>query len=366
MSVEKGGSATQAVWTAFGLIVGSAVVLKIYPFLLALFSALLIGLALSFPVEFLQKRLRIPRGLGLLLTLVVLVGALAGAILLLTPTVTEQTTRFIGNLPTSARSAALQIADLTARLPMLSNIHEITSELARGTLPEPVANLLSKAANQVLAVAYTGINGAITLVAVLVIAVYIAGWPGDQKSLVLRFFPHEHRQQASVLIHRIVRIEQQFLAGQVLVMLTLGLLTAFGLWVAGIDYWLLFGLLTGLLSFIPYLGVLSSLLPPLLVGLSIDPAHAVYVLIVFAIVQSMEGYVVSPLIMKRHVELPPVLTVVAIIIAGELLGFWGMLLAIPLVAGCMALLDELYGSPDPSPQQASKRATHAIGPADKK
>lgn len=132
----------------------------------------------------------------------------------------------------------------------------------------------------------------------------------------------------------------QFLRGQLTVMVTLGAIYAFGLWVGGLELAFLIGMLAGLVSFVPYLGFI--------VGFSVagfaavmefyDFIHLVYVGIVFGIGQAIEGMVLSPWLVGERIGLHPVAVIFAVMAGGQLFGFFGVLLALPVAAVIVVLL----------------------------
>lgn len=133
-----------------------------------------------------------------------------------------------------------------------------------------------------------------------------------------------------------------FVRGQLTVCAALGVLYSLGLWIAGIDLPLTVGLLSGALFIVPYLGtivgiVLASLLSIVEYGFDI---HLLWVLVVFGVVQAIEGYLLTPKIVGDQVGLHPLVVIIALIVGGSLLGIWGMLVAIPVTATLSVLAGE--------------------------
>jgi predicted PurR-regulated permease PerM len=136
-----------------------------------------------------------------------------------------------------------------------------------------------------------------------------------------------------------------FLRGQLLVMLALGIIYTTGLWLVGLDFALLIGLLAGIVSFVPYLG--------LIVGILIAGVAAVLqfqgvgqlpaVAAVFIVGQLLEGMVLTPRLVGGRIGLHPVAVIFAIMAGGQLYGFFGVLLALPMAAAVMVLLRYALG-----------------------
>jgi predicted PurR-regulated permease PerM len=109
-----------------------------------------------------------------------------------------------------------------------------------------------------------------------------------------------------------------------------------------IPFALLLGVLSGLLAFIPVIGPLVSVIPPILLALVDEPIKALWVFLVYVAIQSVESHVLHPLVMSRAVSLHPAIIVFVLLIMGTLFGFVGVLLAIPLVAALSVLVRELW------------------------
>jgi predicted PurR-regulated permease PerM len=110
----------------------------------------------------------------------------------------------------------------------------------------------------------------------------------------------------------------------------------------GVPFALLLGIFSGLISFIPFIGPLISVIPPVLLALLGTPVDALWVVLAYAIIQTIESYLIQPLIMSRAVSLHPAVVMFALLIMGTLFGFVGVLLAVPLVAVVGVLLRELW------------------------
>jgi predicted PurR-regulated permease PerM len=131
-----------------------------------------------------------------------------------------------------------------------------------------------------------------------------------------------------------------FVRGQLSVMIVLGILYALGLWAVGIDVGPLIGLIAGLISFVPYLGSITGILMGVIAALVQygDVTHVVLVLVVFVVGQLMEGYVLVPRLVGEKIGLHPVAVIFAVLAGGELFGFLGVLLALPVASVLMVLL----------------------------
>ena len=122
----------------------------------------------------------------------------------------------------------------------------------------------------------------------------------------------------------------------------IGVFWAISLSLIGVPVALLIGIFSGLISFIPYVGALISIVVPVLLALVSDPFSAVWVIVAFFIIQQIEGNLLQPIVMSRAVDLHPALVVFAILVMGTLFGIVGVFLAVPLVAAVQVLVRELW------------------------
>lgn len=123
-------------------------------------------------------------------------------------------------------------------------------------------------------------------------------------------------------------------------MLLIGGGAAIGLWLLKVPLFLSFGVIAGALAVIPYFGSIVGTLLPALVALTISPLKALFVLVLFLVLNQVEAHVIQPVIMGQRVKLNPVAVVVAFLAMGELFGFFGLLLAVPAAAVFATLIDE--------------------------
>ncbi len=136
-----------------------------------------------------------------------------------------------------------------------------------------------------------------------------------------------------------------FLRGQLLVMIVLGFVYGFGLMIAGVDFSLLIGLIAGLVSFVPYLGGVVFVGAGTIAALVQhgDLIHIVYVLIAFSVGQVLESFFLTPWLVGDKIGMHPVAVMFAVLAGGQLFGFVGVLLALPVAAVAMVLLRFAYG-----------------------
>ncbi|MCP1213419.1 AI-2E family transporter [Acetobacter okinawensis] len=189
-----------------------------------------------------------------------------------------------------------------------------------------------------------------TLVVIIIAGVYFALSPHLYANGLLRLVPTRYRGSARELIRTTAHVLSAWVAGQMLDMTVVGVLTWVGLSLLGMPLAFPLGLVAGMANFIPYLGTFIGAVPALLIALSISPREALMVAGLYAFIQAFEGYVMSPFIQKRAVSMPPALTILSQTIFGAFLGMWGFAFASPITAVLLAVIDHL-SAPLPEDEQ---------------
>lgn len=199
-----------------------------------------------------------------------------------------------------------------------------------------------KAMKDIVGVFSTTIGAIFAFVLMVVIGIYIAADRGLYIHGILAFFPRRMHPGALELMNRIGHALRWWMLGQSLSMLVLSSTVTIGLWGIGIPNAVVLGLFTAVMTFIPNLGPLIAFIPIALTALTQSPFKLVSVLIFYAIIQSLEGFFITPMIHRRVITLAPVLILVAQILLLQLAGFLGVLLAMPLITVAMVTVRTIY------------------------
>jgi predicted PurR-regulated permease PerM len=191
-------------------------------------------------------------------------------------------------------------------------------------------------------------HAVVSIVSILVMGIFLSLHPGTYREWLIALFPPRRRDLVRDVLRDLATTLRAWLVGQVLAMTILAILTAIGLRLLGVPYWLTFGVFTGAVAIIPFFGTLiSSLLPALFVlggdGIfGFTPGtHAILVITLGFVIHIVEANLVVPLITQRQVELPPVLTMMSVLVVGRLFGATGLPVAVPLLATGMVLVRRL-------------------------
>jgi len=319
--------------------------------LLLFFLAVLLAVYLAAVRDLFHTRAKLPARLAFIAA-VACSFALAWILwVLLVPPVVEQTRLLISRLPDIAANWKLQLAALVTRYPFLDPYigTDHQTELIQSALGEAqgfVSGLLPKV--------FDIVHGAIEVVSVGVMGLYLALHPHEYEAMVVAVTPPAYRDATRDVLASLSKTLRSWVLSQLLAMTVLGALTAVLFYFAKVPYWLTFGIFAGVAAIVPFFGTLiSTVLPALFVlGGEGGMAGAVVVTLIGVVVHLIEGNLVAPLIMQRGVHLPPVFSIMAVLIVGKVLGPVGLLVAVPLLAVTMVLvrtilIQRVYGDTQP-------------------
>ena len=183
----------------------------------------------------------------------------------------------------------------------------------------------------------------VTLLLVPVVLFYLLrDWNG-LLAQVENLLPRRWHPQLTGFAREIDAVLAEFLRGQIAVMVLMSVLYVLGLWLAGLEFALPIGIITGMLVFLPYVGMLTGLLLATVVALMQSPSVSgvVPVWIVFGIGQTLEGTLVTPFLVGKRIGLHPVAVIFALLAFGQIFGFFGVLLALPASAALLVGLRHL-------------------------
>jgi len=177
---------------------------------------------------------------------------------------------------------------------------------------------------------------------ILFLGIFFTASPSLYKDGILVLVPEDKKPVAQLIIDRISLALKGWLKGMLLSMVLITILIAVGLTIIGIPVAMVLGLITGILEIVPNFGPLIAMLPGVLLGLTFGTGTAVIVALLYIISQTIVANIVTPLIQKKMINLPPALTLISQLIMGTLSGALGIILAVPLLAMVVILVDELY------------------------
>lgn len=195
---------------------------------------------------------------------------------------------------------------------------------------------------RVVGIFSTTFGALLNIVFVLVVGIYLAFQPAVYVSGLLRLIPPARRDRAREIIHQMAETTRGWLLGQAFSMTVLGIVVGTGLWLLGVPNAIVLGLLAAVMTFIPNLGPALAFIPAILVALSRGPMTAVYVAMFYVVVQTVEGNFLTPMVQQRVASVPAALILSAQVLLFDLMGFLGIVLAMPLLACVMVLVQMVY------------------------
>ena len=327
----KAATATSIVF--FGLLL-LALLYYTFDVVLLVFAAALLAIFLSGLADVIKPYVKLGDGLRVLLVSVILLAVVGGTIALLSPSIADQMRHLREELPKSAVSVTHYLSQFgwgRSLIEQLPSFEDVRSNINLSSLLSGVGGV------------FTSTLGAFGNVAIVVLlAIYLASEPRFYSEGFVRLFPIPRRPRVTEILHQVYESLRWWLIGKFGSMLFIGFLTWTGLSILGVPIALTLALLAGLLSFIPNFGPIISAVPALLIAFVDSPITAVYVLILYIGVQIIESNVITPLIERETVELPPALTVVFQLGLGSLVGGLGLVLATPLLAMIVVIVQLVY------------------------
>jgi len=294
---------------------------------LLLFLAILISLALGALADVVTRYTRVPRRYALIIAIVLALSVVVGFMWLIVPVVIEQTQSLLGTLPDRLIAWQKGIDEAAGRVAALKGVYK-PGQLLMGAYSQG-ASLIGGLFPKIVGV----VNVIIEVVVVAILSIYLANQPGLYRELLISLFPPVHRDLVRNVLSDISQTLRAWVLGQLTSMFLLGGLAAIGFSALHVPYALTFGLFTGLVAIVPFFGTLiSTLLPAAFVLGEGGAGQALAVIGWGVVVHLLESNVISPLIMARRIRLAPVLTIMSILIMGQLLGAVGLLVAVPTLA----------------------------------
>jgi predicted PurR-regulated permease PerM len=331
-----------ALWIGLGLAFLWLIVLLgpiLTPFLLAGLLAYVCN-----PLVDRLQGLRLPRLLAVVAVMLLLVAALVGLVLILTPLLVEEAGVLADRMPDAIAMANEQFA------PWLKETFGVKLHLDPASLRKLAADnmgSLQTIAEKLFQSARIGGVALVGLLVNLMLAPVVMFYLLVDWHLLLErietAIPRAWHDKAASMAREIDAVLSQFLRGQVLVMLTLAVYYSVALSIAGLPSAIAIGLLTGLMAFIPYIGFATGFLLALLVATlqfaGLGPIVAV--LAIYGLGQLLESYILTPFLVGERIGLHPLAVIFALMAFGQLFGFFGVLLALPASAALLVGLREL-------------------------
>ena len=324
-------------------IVGMFLLLKAAgPVALIFIVAALVALLLN-PFVVMLQRARFPRGLAVLCVFLGLIVAVAGVVAVLADPIGDQVSRFSDSVPGIVDDANAELSDLQDWLDDNGIDVEVAEQgkTAFETLGARVTEGSGELVSFTREAVTTIIEGSIALILIIVLSVYMLLYGERIGAVVRSVVPRGNGTPEDDYPTRVQRAVFGYVRGQLLFSVIMGTSAGVMLWVAGSlgvfpdgrTYALAFGAFFGFAELIPYVGPAIGATPPMVVALFSDnPVDALWLAIMFTVLQQLEGHVVAPTVFSQALRINPLLVIFALLIGGRLYGFAGAFLALPLAA----------------------------------
>jgi predicted PurR-regulated permease PerM len=322
---------------------------------IAVLATVLVAILLDSAATRLERR-GVPRPLGALVALLAGVAVFAAILVAIIPPFVDETNKFVNNVPQIANDLQDRVHDITGE--SKSEIGHRAQKFAKKYTDNP-----EKLIGPLTSIGF-GVAGVLAaLVLMLIIAYYMAAKPQPLIEGMLRLFPPERRDHAHHVMSRLRDAWIGWMQGVAVDMVVSGLLLYFGLTLIGLDYALVFAVISALLVLIPYYGAFIGGLPPVLFGLADSPGKGLLALAVYIAVQQVESNFTIPLVMAKTVNLHPAVIAIGVLVVGRLLGFAGLFVAVPVLSFITITIEEFWVKPMEEADRARAREEIELPPS---
>lgn len=308
---------------------------------LLVFIAALFAVYLGAATDEIVKRVRVSRPFALTLAFMATFVAIVTLGAMLSPPIVAETQALARVLPAYLETWERALDRLAVSYPSLREVIRPGENSILQQLYQQLEGLAGQIVPRVVSLGHA----VVSIVSIFVMGLYLSLTPQLYREWLIALFPPVHRDIVREILKDLRSTLRSWMAGQLVAMFILGLLTAIGLMLLKVPYALTFGVFTGMVAIVPFFGTLvSTLLPALFVlggpGLAgFGPGtHAILVIVLGVVIHVVEANIVLPLIVQRNVHIPPVLSMMSVLLAGRLLGPFGLIVAVPLLAALMVLV----------------------------
>jgi predicted PurR-regulated permease PerM len=374
MAAERRGWPTRDILRTLAVIAGFYITLQLLwvgrSVVLLTFLGLLFGVALTAGVDRLERS-RVPRGVGAVLIMLLFIGALAGVGAAAAPSITGQLRELKTQLPQAIGKIQRWVRDrqegVSQVLEQVNGEQPDTGRPEPGQAAEPDEGAAPAQAGQKesggekqpgLGQGLTDQVGGVArhlfgffsstvavlggIVLILFVAIFVAIDSRTYLDGLMHLFPHEARPRAREVLSATGMMLRRWLFTQFISMLAVGVLTAVVLLSLGVKAAIALGIIAGIMEFIPIAGPIIAAVPAIAMGFLDGPEKALYVTLAYIVIQQVEANLLYPLLMKKGLELPPVLTIFTQGVMSLVFGFAGLLVAVPMLAAVIVPIKMLY------------------------
>jgi len=319
--------------------------------LFLIFAGVLLGVALNAFTDLFGRVVKLPHALRLTIVCLALAGLLSGVIFLGGATIVQQVTV----LSDTIKSQLVNVKALLEKNGIDSSYLDFGNSGAAPTASSgpakpgqttshlPGAEAIASSGGAIVSQTLKLILGTVSAVGnffiVLFLGLAFAAQPGVYRKGLLYMAPARHRARATVVVDRIGETLERWLIAQIITMAAVFLITWIGLAIIGIQSSFILGIQAGLLTFIPTVGALIAGLIVVLASLASGWVAAVSAFVLFLGIHALESYILTPILQRQALEIPPATLFAFQILLGVVFGIWGLALALPLMAVVKVTID---------------------------
>ncbi|RDY70731.1 MULTISPECIES: AI-2E family transporter [Halobacillus] len=296
------------------------------------------------PIINLLESWRIKRIWGILITLLALVGIITMLVVLIIPFLEKQLISLAEELPRYLQDL-INTIDEWLRNSIFSAYYTNLFEDVDGMLnqiPDYISSYASETVEGITNIISTVTNVVVALVTLPFILFYLLKDGHRLPSFIIRMFPPKVRPEVSSVFKGIDHQLSAYIQGQIIVSFCIGIMMYIGFLIIGLEYALLLAAIASVTSVVPYLGPVIAITPALIISIVTSPFMVVKLVVVWTIVQLLEGKFISPQIMGKSLHIHPVTIIFVLLTAGHLFGIVGIILAIPGYAILKVIVSHLY------------------------
>ncbi|WP_088240809.1 AI-2E family transporter [Calothrix rhizosoleniae] len=313
--------------------------------LLSLMIAVVLAAAISPIVSAAEKKLRLPRWLGVIVVYITLISGLIGMGLLIGPSVSEQIQRLLRKLPIYLDNLRSTSEALALRM----GVNQIES-IERFFDIQGFINFVLRSSQKLLVssfdLTFGIVGGVLNIIFAVVISGYMVAGSTTLISGLVNLFPQPWDMRLAEQVTPISRRMGGYIQGRVLVSAILGVVITLGLSILGLsEFALALGVIAGFTNLIPFIGPVLGAIPALIVAIPLGGWTFLWVFLLFVIIQNVETYVLDPLLVGSSARVHPLYQLLAVLGGTQVLGILGALIIPPWVAGIAVLLENLYLKP---------------------
>ncbi|OGE76758.1 MAG: hypothetical protein A3C85_02690 [Candidatus Doudnabacteria bacterium RIFCSPHIGHO2_02_FULL_48_21] len=298
--------------------------------ILMLVVAMILASAMDPLVDWLYRKARFPRGMSVIMVYLFFLGLLGLVVYFLIPPMVEEFNMLSSRIEDFRHDLSTRASTLSQALNQLG--------LARGlsALGQSFSQLTEDVFQKTLGV----VNSFVQLVGILVFTFYLISSENGMKNFIRSLVPFKHQAYIMGLTDKVQKKIGYWLLGQLVLSGFIFAFTFLGLTALGVKYALALALLAGLLEIVPYLGPILSGIPAVFVAFAQSPTLAVFVIILYILIQQTENYILVPKVMGKTVGANPLVILLAVLIGFKVAGIIGLLMAVPIVGAVSVFVSD--------------------------